>query len=723
MSHTKPLRTIGVLSPYLGGIFTGSVLLGATRAARRHGVRLVTVQESPRGIYQSRLAWDLVDGWIAMIDADGLDLIAQAGRPVVSVSCLAPGLPAVLPDNYGGMFAAVSHLIMHGHQRIAFIGHLGNSDVKQRFEGYVAALAARQVAFDEHLVFDVYSDVEVGGTSGVRALLEAGVAYTAIAAGTDKNAFGALEVLRDAGYRVPEDIAIVSFDDLPEAQMIDPPLTTVRQRFDLLGSTATELLLGQMSGRSVAGGPMYTATALVTRRSCGCDHVQSPPLAELPTITGATDWRAVLAQQLIWIVSYPFAPPSETPPEQLWPGQATIIELIERAIAGRDPLAEATIEDAWRQAIGLTLDLDALNTALDLIEEMSLSRLATAPRDDPAHARLAGVLRLIRRELLRARVAHETAQVTHLDNVLYTNNEISTAMLGTVDTSAPTLSWLSHASANWGCLGLWVDPASRTELEVVSVYPSDGSAQLIVGSHIAPAAFPPLDLLPTPARDRSTLITLVPLRTSRRAWGMLAIEGLINIGLMSNSDPLAMWARMLGAALDSAALLAELNQQQEELRRQGATLQVAYDRERALSSTIRDIGCPVIPLMVGVILIPLIGAINSERAEQIIRVGLDAVSRQRATDVLIDVTGVPIVDTQVAGALIQMARMVALLGARTMLVGVRPEIAQSIVGLGIDLTQIIASPTLAEALKLLRRAGASTALRLDGAATVGKGGV
>jgi DNA-binding LacI/PurR family transcriptional regulator/anti-anti-sigma regulatory factor len=718
MSHTKPLRTIGVLSPYLGGVFTGSVLIGATRAARRHGVRLITAQESPRGIYQSRLAWDMVDGWIALLDADGLELLVQTGRPVATISCVAPGVPAVLPDNYGGMFAAVSHLIEHGHRRIAFIGRLSNSDVKQRFEGYVAALAARGVAFDEHLVFDVDNEVESGGTSGAHALIDAGMAYTAIAAGTDKNVYGVLEVLRQAGYRVPEDIAIVGFDDLPEAQMTDPPLTTVRQRFDLLGSAATELLLGQMSGRPVDSGPIYTATALITRRSCGCDHIQSPSLIGLPAITGAADWRGLLAQQLIWIVSYPFAPPPETPPEQFWPGQATIIEALDRAIAGRDPLAEAAIEDAWRQAIGLTLDLDALNTALDLIEQVSLDRLATAPRDDPAHARLAGALRLIRRELLRARVGHETAQVTHLDNVLYTNNEISTAMLGTVDTSAPTLSWLSHASASWGCLGLWVDPASQSELEVVSVYPSDGSVQLSVGSRVTPAAFPPIDLLPAPSRDESTIITLLPLRTSRRAWGLLAVEGLINIGIMSNSDPIVMWARMLGAALDSAALLAELNEQQDELRRQGATLQVAYDRERALSSTIREIGCPVIPLMTGVILIPLIGAIDSQRAEQIIRVGLDAVSRQRATDVLIDVTGVPLVDTQVAGALIQMARMVALLGARTMLVGVRPEIAQSIVGLGIDLTQIIACPTLAEALRLLRRAGGSAAPRLDGAATV-----
>jgi rsbT co-antagonist protein RsbR len=82
---------------------------------------------------------------------------------------------------------------------------------------------------------------------------------------------------------------------------------------------------------------------------------------------------------------------------------------------------------------------------------------------------------------------------------------------------------------------------------------------------------------------------------------------------------------------------------------------------------------------------------------------LEHVRSEHATDLLIDVTGVPVVDTQVAGALLQLARMVGLLGARTVLVGVRPEIAQSIVGLGIDLEGIGTSPTLAAAIQSLQR--------------------
>src|SRR5262249_22640418 len=114
------------------------------------------------------------------------------------------------------------------------------------------------------------------------------------------------------------------------------------------------------------------------------------------------------------------------------------------------------------------------------------------------------------------------------------------------------------------------------------------------------------------------------------------------------------------------------------------------------------LGCPVIPLLQHVLLIPLVGAIDSNRAQQIIEAVLDGVSSYRASDVLLDITGVPLVDSQVANSLIQAARAAVLLGARVILVGIRPEIAQSIVGLGIDLSHIASQPTLAAALRTLR---------------------
>src|SRR5207244_978323 len=135
---------------------------------------------------------------------------------------------------------------------------------------------------------------------------------------------------------------------------------------------------------------------------------------------------------------------------------------------------------------------------------------------------------------------------------------------------------------------------------------------------------------------------------------------------------------------------------------QQATLHAAYDRERLLSQTIRELGCPIIPLLPHVLLVPLIGALDSQRAQQIIGDVLVAIAEHRAHTVFLDVTGVPIVDTQVAGSLIQTAQAATLLGARVIMVGIRPEIAQSIVGLGIDIRNLTMYATLASAISMLR---------------------
>jgi anti-anti-sigma regulatory factor len=134
------------------------------------------------------------------------------------------------------------------------------------------------------------------------------------------------------------------------------------------------------------------------------------------------------------------------------------------------------------------------------------------------------------------------------------------------------------------------------------------------------------------------------------------------------------------------------------LTEQRSTLQAAFSREQILSQTIRELGCPIIPLLPGVLLVPLIGALDSQRAQQIIGTVLEAIAELRAQVVLLDVTGVPIVDTQVANSLIQTARAAMLLGAKVVMVGIRPEIAQSIVGLGIDLQHLTIHSTLASAI-------------------------
>src|SRR4051812_31113985 len=137
---TSGHRAIGVLAPQLSGDYFGTLLAGIHAVTRRYHPSLIAIQGSPSNIFSAQLAVAQVDGWIVINNAEGVELIAGSGAPIVTIGAQALGYPAVFPDNYTGMYAAVLHLIDHQHRRIAFIGDLANHDIKQRYAGYQAAL-------------------------------------------------------------------------------------------------------------------------------------------------------------------------------------------------------------------------------------------------------------------------------------------------------------------------------------------------------------------------------------------------------------------------------------------------------------------------------------------------------------------------------------------------------------------------------------------------------
>jgi anti-anti-sigma regulatory factor len=260
---------------------------------------------------------------------------------------------------------------------------------------------------------------------------------------------------------------------------------------------------------------------------------------------------------------------------------------------------------------------------------------------------------------------------------------------------------LGEFGMRWGCLGLWGEagPDTPRTLQVAGFYRNDSATQTLFGKRYGAAQFPPLQQLPVSAPEGSSdIVVLLPVRTATRDWGALAlcipVEGHLGLAL----DYVAMWATLLGSALDRRSMVASMQAQQEEL-------QIGYERERALAQAVRELGCPLIPLLPGVLLVPLIGVIDSARARQVLEVVLQGVSDHRAETVLLDITAVPMVDTQVANTLIQVARTAALLGSRVILVGIRPEIAQSIVGLGIGLDAVTTQPTLGAAVAMLQLKG------------------
>jgi anti-anti-sigma regulatory factor len=137
------------------------------------------------------------------------------------------------------------------------------------------------------------------------------------------------------------------------------------------------------------------------------------------------------------------------------------------------------------------------------------------------------------------------------------------------------------------------------------------------------------------------------------------------------------------------ALNSELSQAQREQRRQNRLLQDALEQQSRLLQTIRELSVPVVPIWEGVLLLPLIGNFDSQRAAQLTERLLVAVSAQRARFVILDVSGIAAIDTAVAQHLIGAAQSLRLLGAQPVLVGISPEIAQTIVGLGVQLSGFV----------------------------------
>ena len=178
-----------------------------------------------------------------------------------------PGVPTVGSANWAGGLAATRHLLGLGHRRIAVIS--GPGDVlcsRARIDGYRSALEEAGVALDPSFVR--YGDFYVGGGFGHgMSLLERPDRPTAIFAGSDFQALGVLRAARELGLRVPEDLSVVGFDDLPVAEWIGPRLTTIRQPLQEMASTATRMVLSLARGETPANLRIDLATELIVRES------------------------------------------------------------------------------------------------------------------------------------------------------------------------------------------------------------------------------------------------------------------------------------------------------------------------------------------------------------------------------------------------------------------------------------------------------------------------
>jgi DNA-binding LacI/PurR family transcriptional regulator len=229
-----------------------------------------TAQERER--FAAYISGHRVDGvlMVSVHTEDPLvDLLERTGLPAVlggRRSELEP-LSYVNPDNLGGAWAAVRHLARSGRGNIATItGPLDMEGARSRLDGYRRALEESGIPFVEELVCQGDFSEE-SGVQAMRQLLLARPDLDAVFAASDLMAAGAMRVLRQQGRRIPEDVAVVGFDDSPVARHTDPPMTTVRQSSEEMGRAMARLLLEEIAEPSRAHRQIILTTELVRRES------------------------------------------------------------------------------------------------------------------------------------------------------------------------------------------------------------------------------------------------------------------------------------------------------------------------------------------------------------------------------------------------------------------------------------------------------------------------
>jgi LacI family transcriptional regulator len=254
--RSRRTNVIGLVLPDVEDPFTIQVMRGVNRAVIALDYDLIAYTS---GSVKRHSSPEREQYYVSLLNGsitDGVIIVAptatsfSTAAPVVAVdpSNDCPDCPAVIATNHAGAMAAMAHLIELGHTRIGFIG--GRPDLQsaqRRLQGYEDALRQAGIAMDPELVVvgDFTNEV---GQERARQLLSLREPPTAIFAANDQMAMGTIEAAREAGLRVPEDLSVIGFDNIPEAAYFGPALTTVDQFMDRMGYVATEMLIALAQG-------------------------------------------------------------------------------------------------------------------------------------------------------------------------------------------------------------------------------------------------------------------------------------------------------------------------------------------------------------------------------------------------------------------------------------------------------------------------------------------
>jgi len=272
--------TLALIVPDVANPFFTLIVRGAEDVARRAGYRVILCDTGSdlgveREVIEEMLAHRVEGIAIAPVSDRSrahLRRLVKFGVPFVLIDRSVPGVDSdvVLGDSTGGARRLVRHLISLGHSRIGFVVESGEvSTARDRRRGYEEALADAGLPLEPELVAEATAD-PAGGLAGMRELLALERRPTAVFTVNNLVALGAIEAVRAHGLEVPDDVALVCFDDIEYASRLYPFLTVMAQPAETFGTLGTQLLLERIEGR----GPghhrqVVLAAEFVVRKSCG----------------------------------------------------------------------------------------------------------------------------------------------------------------------------------------------------------------------------------------------------------------------------------------------------------------------------------------------------------------------------------------------------------------------------------------------------------------------
>ena len=567
MYKNRPHRpTIGVLAGwqvFTGTLdsFLGHVFRGIQAATRERDCNLLMAC----GIDSGRAAWPLLSSEVDFVpvgprNTDGLIIVSplvseegecyiqdlvSSGFPIIYAGDRDAG-PAVVADNVGGIRQALEHLVKHGHREIAFVAGLQSehSDSGVRLQAFKTESRALHLPFNPSLVAYGGHNYE-GGRQAIQQIISQGEKFTAVLASNDRSAIGVLDGLRQAGFVVPQDIALIGFDDRLETRALVPSLTTVHFPMFGLGYQAVELLLKAINGEPVGNKLVRIPTRLVIRESCGC--LPGIPATNKSEGIKQHNPRDLTRDQVVSQLGRLMTAAVHN--ESLWLSQKEVAYLAQRLIEaflqsleGKDPLTfQLMTKQILERVSGRGDDLFAWQAAvtilrerLPLLREVVPTNLSEQQEEDMLHQVRVAISDAARGRTTRSLLsqAHEADRVGLMTSKFFAAHD-EHEIFDVLSQDLPAIGIHGAAVAYYEAEG--EDPVSCSSLQTAS-----GSLpQLEPGLRFPSRQFPPAGLY---SGKQAYQLAILPLKIHKELSGFVAFDA-------GNLDPCADIVRQLGATL------------------------------------------------------------------------------------------------------------------------------------------------------------------------------